>query len=64
MSTKLNQATYEGMIAEDLKWLMEQPDTLERAHIEHIIKDSIACYYPPKYPDRMGGVLHGKETLE
>lgn len=47
MSIKLTRQAYEQLIAEDLAALAVMPDSPERAHIEHVLKDSIACYYPP-----------------
>lgn len=48
MSSKVNKATYEQMVNEDLAWLRAMPDCLENAHVQHIVADSIACYYPPQ----------------
>lgn len=45
MASKLNRAAYEQMVKEDLDWLDQQPDTLEREHIRHIVSDSIRVYY-------------------
>jgi hypothetical protein len=48
MALRLNKRAYHKMILEDLKWLEQFPDTLERRHIEHIILDSTKCYYEPR----------------
>lgn len=40
MGTTMNRATYEKIIAEDLVWLLEQPHSLERMHIEQVLRDS------------------------
>lgn len=40
MGTTLNRRAYERMIQEDLTWLMQQPRSLERDHIEAIINAS------------------------
>lgn len=34
----MNRAAYERLIAEDIEWLLKQPRTLERAHIELILR--------------------------
>jgi len=44
--TTLNRAAYKKLIDEDLVWLAaNSPNTLERRHIEHIIKDSLNQHY-------------------
>jgi hypothetical protein len=40
MGTTTNKKTYEKIIAEDIEWLLAQPRTLERDHIEHVLRDS------------------------
>jgi len=40
MGTTLNRDAYERLIAEDLEWLLKQPRTLERDHIESIVRRS------------------------
>lgn len=45
MSSKVTRSAYERMIQEDLEALKALPDTLERAHIEHVLHDSTRCYY-------------------
>lgn len=40
MSSIMKRSYYEKMIAENLKWLSNQPDSLEKTHIEQIIKRS------------------------
>lgn len=47
MSMTITRAAYEQMVAEDLAWLRRQPDSLENAHVQHIVADSVAVYYPP-----------------
>jgi hypothetical protein len=46
MPTTLNRSAYEKLVAEDLEWLLKQPRTVERDHIEHILRDSPSKYYP------------------
>lgn len=47
MSTKLTQSSYEQLIKEDLAELDKyMPDSLERNHIELILKNSVNFYYP------------------
>ena len=40
MPTTLNRTAYEKLIAEDLEWLLAQPRSLEREHIEAIVRRS------------------------
>jgi hypothetical protein len=40
VSSKLTRRSYEQMIAEDIAWLQQFPDTLERDHIERVLKAS------------------------
>lgn len=51
MTTMLNRRTYQQMVDEDLRWLLAQPRTLERDHIEQIVRDSVAVYYPANRGD-------------
>lgn len=37
MSLDLNPEAYRKLLEEDLKWLLQQPRTLERDHIEQAI---------------------------
>lgn len=43
--TRMNRAAFEKLIEENLEWLLKQPRTLERDHIEHILKDAPSAYY-------------------
>ncbi len=47
MGTTLNRSAYEKLVAEDIEWLLRQPRTLERDHIEQILRDSPQRLYPP-----------------
>lgn len=47
-SKKVNRATYERMIEENLAWLLAQPRTLERDHIEAIVRHSPEQEYPTR----------------
>lgn len=46
MSTRISKAAYQRLIDEDLVWLLRQPRTLERNHIEQILRQSVESYYP------------------
>jgi len=46
MSTRLNYDAYKKMIQENLDWLAKQPRTLERDHVEMIVKASLKHEYP------------------
>lgn len=45
MGTTLNRQAYEQLLEEDLTWLMRQPRTLERDHVEAIVKRSAELEY-------------------
>lgn len=47
----MNRVAYEQLIAEDRAWLAQQPDSLERVHIDAVLRDSPTRYYAPA-PDR------------
>lgn len=38
MPTTLNRAAYFKLVEEDLQWLLQQPRSLERDHIEHMLR--------------------------
>lgn len=42
----MTKVAYEKLIQENIEWLGQFPDCLERRHIEFVLRDSIACYYP------------------
>ena|SRR5688572_21499065 len=46
MPSKLNRPAYERLIQEDIEWLLTMPRTLEREHIEALLRDSANVYYP------------------
>lgn len=41
MSTTLNTHAFNQLIDEDLEWLLKQPRTLERDHIEAVLKEKL-----------------------
>lgn len=45
MSTTLNRSGYKRLIEEDLSWLTDQSRSLERDHIELVLRDSITRIY-------------------
>lgn len=54
--SQLTRRAYEQLIAENIEWLLQQPRTLERDHIEQIVRRSPHHEYeqnPP--PERMNG---------
>lgn len=59
MSLQLNRAAFQRLIDEDIEWLLRQPATLEREHIQAILLHARERYLgggawqgePPK-PDR------------
>ncbi len=46
MSGKLTKPAYKKLIDENVAWLRNQPNTLERQHIDAIIKRSVDYEYP------------------
>ena len=42
---RMNKSACQDLIDGNLKWLRDQPDTLENDHISSIISDSINFYY-------------------
>ena len=44
MGTNLNNATVIQLLKEDLEWLLKQPHSLERGHIECLINQTIREY--------------------
>jgi hypothetical protein len=53
METKLNKTSYQKLIDEDIIWLLNQPRTLEREHIEAVLKDSVDIWYNKKPKKRL-----------
>ncbi len=51
MSTTVNRSSFVQMCNEDLAWLKDQPDSLEKAHIEAILKTCPDAYYNKKVGD-------------
>lgn len=50
MPSTVNRKTYEWLIYGDLVWLLAQPRSLERDHIEAVLRDSAERLYG-KAPD-------------
>lgn len=46
MSMKMGKDSYEKLIKENIEWIEQFPDTLERKHIKHILIASVNFYYP------------------
>ena len=46
MSMKMGKDYYEKLIKENIEWIEQFPDTLERKHIKHILIASVNFYYP------------------
>lgn len=51
MIMKLSKNTFEIMIAEDIEWLHQQPDTCWRRHILALLAESVDMYYPSTIAD-------------
>lgn len=43
---RMNKESYEKLIQEDLEWLAKMPHSLEKMHIEAIVRASIKQNYP------------------
>jgi hypothetical protein len=48
---RMNRASYERMIAENIEWLEQQPRTLERDHVIAIVKASADHEYGAGTPE-------------
>lgn len=46
MTMKLNKQAFEQLVREDIEWLREQPNCLERRHIEDILEWCVDVLYP------------------
>jgi hypothetical protein len=46
MATTINRAAFVQLIEEDIAWLEKQPRSLERDHIEAVLRDAPSIYYP------------------
>ena len=46
MSGKLTKSGFSQLIEGDISWLLKQPKTLERDHIEALLNESVSKYYP------------------
>ena len=38
MPTTINRAAYQKMLADDLEWVLQQPQTLARNHLEQVLR--------------------------
>ena len=45
MPMMINREAFERLIAEDLAWLHQQPRSLERMHIETLLRNAPEAYY-------------------
>jgi hypothetical protein len=45
MSIDLTREAYQKLVNEDIEWLLKQPRTLEREHIEAIVSHSVSLLY-------------------
>lgn len=46
MSGPLTRHGFQQLIVGDLEWLARQPRSLERDHIEALLREAVALYYP------------------
>lgn len=47
MPTQLNRCAYQRLVDDDIAWLRQQPTTLERNHIECVLRESVDGIYGP-----------------
>ncbi len=47
MAAMLNRNAYQKLIDEDVEWVQRQSRTMERDHVLHVLKGSVAQHYPP-----------------
>lgn len=45
MAGKMTKSAYQKLIQEDIDYLKQLPDTLERKHIISVLEDSVRVYY-------------------
>ena len=45
MSIQLCKEAYQELIDGDLQWLLKQPESLERDHIEAVLRKSVELLY-------------------
>ena len=50
MRTKLDRSSYRFLIDGDIEYLKEQPKTMERDHIEEVLRASVDLLYPVANP--------------
>lgn len=53
MSMKMSVDAYKELIAGNIAWLREQPDSCECSHIMGIVLDSVNYYYPENYKENL-----------
>lgn len=41
----MNRDAFRRIVAEDIEWLERQPDSLEKSHIMHVLRDAPSRYY-------------------
>jgi hypothetical protein len=47
MSVQLNEATFKELIDGDIKWLLEQENCPEKAHILCLLREAVSLYFRP-----------------
>lgn len=45
MGMMMCEESFRSLIKQDIEWLLKQPKTLERDHIETILKEATSKYY-------------------
>jgi site-specific DNA-methyltransferase (adenine-specific) len=50
MVMTLNRQAFQQVVDEDLAWLAQQPRTLERDHVEQLVRDAVEQYYARPLP--------------
>ena len=49
MSIQICREAYQELIDGDLQWLLKQPESLERDHIEAVLRKSVELLYGNNY---------------
>lgn len=59
---KINREAFEKLVAGDMQWLLKQPRTLERDHIEEILDEITDLVYgkDDDYPETASSVYNQK----
>lgn len=63
MSGPLTRHGFEQLISGDLAWLTRQPRSLERDHIEALLREAVAKYYPARTANELRAELSRETSI-